>query len=123
MVTTARGLGPGASGIDLHHAFTDSFAEVAASLKHPSFAEEREWRLVGARKSFDTACYRATETVIVPYFSLSIIDKTSLPISRVIIGPHRYPGLARRSLHFMSAVKHGWPLKVDHSRAPYRLLG
>jgi hypothetical protein len=123
IIKTAHELGPGANGIAMHKAMTDDFAEVAAGLKHPSFEEEREWRLVAAHKPLDTAMYRTTQTLIVPYFNLSITKQETLPVSRVVVGPHRFPGLARRSLHFMTAVVRGWPVKVEHSETPYRVIG
>jgi hypothetical protein len=123
MISTARKLGPAASGIALHRVMTDEFAEVAARLKHPSFEEESEWRLVATRKSFETALSRATLTLIVPYFNLSITTQKGVPVSRVVVGPHRFPELARRSLHFMSAVDRGWPITVEHSKTPYRVIG
>ena len=123
MISAARELGSGASGTALRDVMTDEFAEVAAGLKHPSFEEEREWRLVAAPKPFDTVVYRATQTLVVPYFNLSITRGKTLPVSRVVVGPHRFPELARRSLHFMTAVVRGWPIKVEHSNTPYRVIG
>jgi hypothetical protein len=123
LVETIKRLGVDTATTDVHHAFTDDFADVAVRLKHPAFEEEREWRLAASPKAFQSAEYVAKQTLIVPFLPLSVKRHTHSPVSRVIVGPHPYPELAGRSLRFMTTLSQGWPVKVDSSKTPYRVIG
>jgi len=95
-------------------------------LKHDSFHEEREWRLIslfepaGARVRF-----RAGRTTLIPYYEFELTDgKTegqTLPVESIIVGPT--PNAAE-SLHAIKALleQEGMTdkVKVIASRIPYR---
>lgn len=123
LLGTVQKLGFDASTTAIHDAFTSRFAAVAATLKHPSFSEEKEWRLVAGPTSLESAGYVAKQTLIVPFLPLSLAGTNPFPVSRVIVGPHRYPDLASRSIRFMTSGALGWPIRVDTSKTPYRVIG
>jgi hypothetical protein len=63
--------------ISLHNTITLlKFIETASSIKHPSFAEEKEWRLVTGPISItsDEVKYRSSKTTLVPYFEMELSD-------------------------------------------------
>ena len=81
----------------------------ALSLKHPSFADEQEWRLVTslhaddpeasalmARVGFRTGC-----GIVRPYLDLPVSpSKGHLPIAEVVFGPTLRPVITRESIEF-----------------------
>jgi hypothetical protein len=68
------------------------------TLKHSSYAEEREWRLVhfgmGAEGPRRKPRFRATKAIIVPYDAVPISDGAGACISEVVVGPGPYQQLA-----------------------------
>jgi hypothetical protein len=105
----------------LHPPHTWHLARVGGAIKHPSFKEEREWRLIAVPSSFEGVKYRAHGSLIVPYLDLPI-PKDGQLIKEIVVGPCRYPDLALRSIRLMSAAQRGWPLKVTTARTPFRQL-
>ncbi len=78
---------------------------VRSVIKHPSFAEEREWRLHGPVSSVDPRCnWRPARPYIRPYVEINLIDEatptTANPMAEVRIGP----GLDRKRA--MDALSH-----------------
>ena len=68
------------------------FLNVAARLKHPTFAEEREWRLiskVGRDLRDPKLRFRAGKTRLIPYveFMLPVRESNSMSLDQVYIGP------------------------------------
>lgn len=57
-------------------------------LKHPSFEEEKEWRLLSMddQSLFEGIQFRASGNLIVPYFPAKF-SGSKLPIEEVIVGP------------------------------------
>ena len=96
------------------------YVEILAPLmKHPGFAEEREWRLVGScqDKSKQDKNFRKGASMLVPYH---VVDCP--PIACVVVGPTINRTLARRSVQRL-LWKHGQDLhhkKVTNSIIPYR---
>jgi hypothetical protein len=62
---------------------------VLAAMKHPSFIEEQEWRLVTWSDSKRKLCFRAGRFGIVPYYQLPLVqdEHERLSFSDLVIGP------------------------------------
>ena len=104
------------------HAFTEGFGgriapayvalhlallELAPLLKHTSFREEREWRLIsesitarlvateraGGELSADRPELRVGHSMIVPYLAVPILERIDA-LRSVIVGPSRHVDLA-----------------------------
>jgi hypothetical protein len=95
-------------------------------LKHPNFAEEREWRLIYLPRDEDpTASMRkffVRDDLIIPYYSMAnpaddADDKVSPipPIAEIMVGPSTHQPLNLRSIEFLRARA-----TVKSSRIPYR---
>lgn len=118
----AKGQTPsiGSTGpVSYFRAFDDigMFAKViAATFKHPSFAEEKEWRLVNWAGS--NVSYRAGSECIVPYSKLLLRseENKSGPISDVIVGPTPDP---ERSIASITSLVRERKL---HIKPPNKLL-
>lgn len=93
--------------------FLDRFFLLAALIKHDSFYEEEEWRIVyhdKQIKDYDRKdpivfnrlriLYRPSGSLLIPYVSLPLESggKTSVKLPEIIIGPNAYPELARASI-------------------------
>lgn len=102
--------------------FATHFVQLAPLLKHKSFEEEREWRLVS--EPLDVAHsqmkYRPSRGVVLPYFEISLSEMNPLELPEVMVGPMPDRRLAIHSLsNFLS--KCGvvdWT--VTESTTPYR---
>jgi len=107
--------------------------ELAPSLKHPTFAEEREWRLVSSSISLDDSRVqtRAGRSMLVPYVTVSIESDTKLTIDHLKMGPTPNPDVSWLSAHRIMRVlfKKGliapreaglFPVFVHQSGVPYR---
>jgi len=79
-----------------HGPLADILFRYCAFFKDPSFAEEKEWRLVSPTIPFrdERICFRAGRSTITPYYKLSIKHSGPLPIRRVIVGPCPHMDLA-----------------------------
>jgi hypothetical protein len=74
--------------------FTVDLLRLAAFLKHPSFFEENEWRLVlpvptGSSPAFGSRKFRPTAAALVPYleFPLSYGNEEPVKIVDLVLGP------------------------------------
>lgn len=95
---------------------------VGPMIKHPSFSEEREWRMISTPKKMTetTWGFRAGKYMIVPH-SIFHLDEMpdDFPITELIVGPTPYPNLSQRSLdHYIKSL--GLNIQVICSDIPYR---
>lgn len=67
--------------------------QAVVALKHPAFAEEREWRLVVRHDSTRGARFRTNRQGIVPYAALRS-PTGRLPLTNIVIGP-AYDGVSQ----------------------------
>jgi hypothetical protein len=82
--------------------FAQCFAMLAVALKSPAFAEEQEWRLVHRRQviledpSGLRVRFRDRDSMVTPYVALSAVPENAqtLSVSRIVVGPTKYPQLA-----------------------------
>lgn len=83
---------------------TSMLASIAPAFKHPSFADEAEWRLVVDLNSSGLVptpevLIRAGQATLVPYVSIPLADDTHpLQLSKIVIGPTPHPELTHRAL-------------------------
>ena len=103
----------------------------AGGLKHPSFAEEQEWRLValpgGSGKGMPR--FRESAGVLVPYVGLAFdggeVDvaekQRPLPIREVICGPSADPVWNRESIALLLKAEDIRDVDVEISSAPLRM--
>jgi hypothetical protein len=98
-------------------------AVVAGFLKHSSFSEEKEWRLVS--RMIDSRVpefgYRKGQSFIVPYFRFGLVDEPDeWPIKTVIVGPTPHKDLAADSILQLLSSKGIRGFSVTNSTIPYR---
>jgi hypothetical protein len=104
--------------------FSTFLMSIAASLKHPAFAEEREWRLVTtdpiggrpARKSF-----RLGRRTIVPYIEMNLVDAEKVVrFERVIVGPTPHVDISCEAVRALLTEIGVWSGGVEATKIPYR---
>jgi hypothetical protein len=95
----------------------------APILKHRSFAEEKEWRIVSRPLpcSHERFGYRPGASMLIPYFRIPLSSEQRLiEVEEVLVGPTPYPEQSVRSVEGL-LLRHGLrEVKVQVSNAPYR---
>lgn len=93
------------------------FIQIAPILKHPSFEEEQEWRLVSPLagiKNFPTL-FRESDSMIIPYCEFKIADDDEpLPFSTVKVGPTPYEDLSLKSTKMLFHSLDSKGIKVEN---------
>ncbi len=100
---------------------------IAAHMKHPKFADEREWRIVSVLPSTDGIGFRESKSLLKPYVAIPL-DPGDNVINDlgVVVGPSPHPLLAMRAAALLLATSQGGvgPRKilerVTWSSIPYR---
>lgn len=112
-----------------HHLFADLETEllrIAALLKHPSFAEEQEWRIVSpAMTDFMSGKIRFREgtSMLVPFSELELRSDESphLPLDHIYLGPTAHITLSLNSLAMYLQKHDAAPRRgIDYCDIPYR---
>lgn len=111
--------------------FGSSFEYVVAavifafSFKHPSFAEESEWRLVMEKSETQRFRFRTGKSMITPYreFDLRAAspEQRDIALKRVIVGPSPQPELAVDSVRMLLESEELGDVEVVPSVIPYRV--
>ena len=102
----------------------------ACSVKHESFSEEREWRIVtypkGAAlngvhpKNYEGVYVRPTARLLLPYMILEPLSGKHLPLLEVRCGPSQFQDQSSRAMHILLR-NHGYNnLPVTLSEVPLR---
>lgn len=105
---------------------SEGFDSIASRLKHPSYSEEREWRVVQRPmpiNRYATQAWQFTEgkNTIIPYILFHIPDPMEHPIIREIIaGPTPFPELAIDSVRQFLSCESIQGCRVLNSAIPYR---
>ena len=118
-----------AIGVFLNEQIIPRLFEVAPAIKHPSFAEEAEWRVVSTYPDLpapDSAHFRVVEGRIVPYveFDLASHDPDAhgarAPIYEVFVGPGPNSELTAKGIDV--AILSNWrlPVRIRPSAIPFR---
>jgi hypothetical protein len=95
----------------------------APILKHHSFAEEREWRVVTSpimchRERFE---YRAGKSLLIPYYRLALAtEQRPMSVKRIVVGPNPHQKQAIAALETFLLKKDVIDVQVKPSTTPYR---
>lgn len=101
--------------------FFMEFSQIASILKHPSFYEECEWRIVSRLIENRNMSFRIRKSMLIPYFSISFVGVEPLPIDRIIIGPAPEQRLSQSSL-LQFLLRNKLKISIETSKTPYREL-
>jgi hypothetical protein len=104
-------------------ALLNALIAIAPAMKHPSFAEEKEWRIVSSQvKTVDPQFgVRPGKSMAVPYFKFALEDEAeSLLLSDVIVGPTPHMELSIMSAENALLVAKATCRVVKRSLVPYR---
>lgn len=102
--------------------------DVASSLKHRSFAHEKEWRLVtplSVPSAGDHLKFLVGGPLVVPYLIVELAKAGAIPLSGVKLGPVNADPLAKALIMDLLAT-HGCRTAASHvtaSEVPYRRFG
>lgn len=113
----------GHSGTAAHYLIVWTLLPLLARIKHPSFREERESRLIitpdGMPEGNSSVQFRTSAFSLVPYLRLNYPFDA---IRRIVIGPGPHLELNRLAVHqlLMSQSEPWHEISLDHSAAPYR---
>jgi Protein of unknown function (DUF2971) len=98
---------------------------LAPALKHPAFAEEREWRIISRGPMMEDAPdegvspldFREGKSMLIPYRRVPL---GNLVLTEVVIGPNPNPEQAVRSVRSLLASRGLATCNVRRSEVPYR---
>jgi len=97
---------------------------IATFLKHPSFTEEQEWRIVSPPAGVEVPIqYREGKSMLIPYieFELPRTAAGRLELEKVFLGPTQHPDLSRESLSEFLASQNAIPRQgVEYCGIPLR---
>lgn len=100
--------------------FGVAMIEAAALIKHPAFAEEREWRLVRSG-SKDRILFRDGGSMLVPYIKAPILAGADVSaFGRVVVGPSPHADLEVRAVIGLFDNAGIELPAVGRTQAPYR---
>jgi Protein of unknown function (DUF2971) len=93
----------------------------ASKLKHPSFREEREWRVVSKLSSEGSILFRVGKSMLIAYRKFNLVDtKSQIPITRIVVGPNPHMELAVQSVKSLLDSQGILDVEVISSSVPYR---
>jgi hypothetical protein len=96
----------------------------AALLKHPSFAAEREYRIVsepGLRYDPNRRFFRAKRGLVVPYTVVELPDSIEFwGRARITVGPSPHPEHAKRSVYGLVRRYRGHAVAIEVTRSTFR---
>ncbi|SEM84988.1 Protein of unknown function, partial [Syntrophus gentianae] len=97
-----------------------SFWATAPKIKHNSFKEEAEWRLISQAIGVKdmTPRFRPGNSTIIPYNHFSM--EPELPIREIIVGPNPNVDLAIHSTRIVMLAHNLRQIKITESKIPYR---
>lgn len=107
------------------HLETDML-RIAAILKHPSFEEEQEWRLVSPVVSDYMAApvyFREGRSMLVPYMKFSLLESraSQIELDHVYLGPTPNISLSMNSMKMCLAKSGIRPRRgIEYCQIPYR---
>jgi hypothetical protein len=90
-----------------------------ASVKEPSFSEEREWRLLVVEERAERILFRVNATAVVPYVEVALPEPS--PVSEVVIGPAVDQQMRRRGVEQLLARRGYTGVAIRESASSLRL--
>ncbi len=123
LVVSEEGAEPGSFLPLFAHLETD-LLRIAAILKHPSFEEEQEWRLVSpviSNYREASVYFREGRSMLVPYMKFSLSAEGGIALDHAFLGPTPNISLSMNSLE-MCLMKQGIRPRrgIDYCQIPYR---
>ena len=107
-----------------HSEFMQRFIGIAPTLKHPSFKEEREWRLISKPIPYNDPHleFRGGSSMLIPYCNMELCKSGSiLNIEEIVVGPNPYQDLAINSVSSFISTQRDVNLKtITPSQTRYR---
>lgn len=98
--------------------FLKMFTDLAPIIKHPSFKDEKEWRLYSREENVETK-FRSGRSLLVPYRPIDLKSLgTNLGLAEIVIGPTPYPLMDANSLGMIFDES----VKIRLSGIPFREL-
>jgi len=101
------------------HGYLNRYAPI---LKHHSFSEEREWRIVShpLQSTHERFGYPPGTSMLVPHFRIPLTSpQRPLAIEEVLVGPTPHSEQSERSVSGV-LIRHGLMTPVRQSEVPYR---
>lgn len=99
---------------------------IAAILKHPSFEEEQEWRLVSpliTPQSNAPVHFREGASMLVPYYAFDLrdADRGHTPLDHVFVGPSANADLSTKSIELFLQQQGSYPRRgINYCQIPFR---
>jgi len=117
---------PSQSYYDVFEKIESDLLRIAAILKHPSFQEEEEWRIVSpVITDYVTSrvLFREGTSMLVPYFEFSLMpsQNESIVLEHIFLGPTPNISLSMNSLTLYLSKKGIRPREgISYCQIPYR---
>jgi hypothetical protein len=93
----------------------------APILKHPSFKEEREWRIISRPMSCRRFEFRPGNSMLVPYYKMPLAsEKVSFDLAEIVVGPTPHSKQAKDSASSFLVSENLRNVPVNISVVPYR---
>lgn len=104
-------------------AVKDKLGYLAACAKHPSFSEEKEWRIVVAYPKSQYLKFRFGKSTLIPYLELSwkpVLQVESQLIHSITVGPCPDPKCSKWAINRLLQLSGIQNPRVEESKIPYR---
>jgi len=97
------------------------FMRFAPRFKHPSFKEEKEWRLFKTVEMEEPAKFRIGKSMLVPYGEFDFEDEyNNTPVVEIVIGPTPHMALSKASVERLLVTSDMGHVAVIESSVPFR---
>jgi len=93
-------------------------SDIASYLKHPSFSEEREWRIVLQKDA--NISYRAGTSFLTPFVLIPLALLVTHALVEVVVGPTPHRVLSVKSVEECLLMTLGRKVPVRPSNIPFR---
>lgn len=106
----------------LSNEFVISLFAIAPMLKHDSFKEEKEWRIVSSKlRVAPDIKFRANESSIIPYIEMALCnDESEIELKKIFIGPASNNEYSREAVLQLLRKNRIPENNIRFSSAPYR---
>ena len=102
--------------------FLTDYIILALFMKHTSFEEEKEWRMLYNPAKPHSLNIRMTNQMLIPYGTFYLTDSQGkLPIEEIIIGPNTNTISNKHALEIL-LERNKITCKVETSEIPFRVL-
>jgi Protein of unknown function (DUF2971) len=108
---------------NIRRLFLLGFIKYAPIFKHPTFYQEREWRMFRPfKKSTKVKTkFRSGKSMLIPYKDIQIAEcGEKMPIKRIIVGPTNQPKLSKNAVIDLLMANSIKFCSVELSKIPYR---